>query len=1251
MLFTTGNLITLGIVLVVLLIYRQLDRDNRSLEKVKKYAERLRDELAVYVDKRAEDLKRYGIELDVHQKAAKIALDRIQGVQEGLAARAGAIEGIEKRLGEYDAALAKLMDMTARVDENLVRLHEESSFTDQVGRKLDSAQKTMAQIAQELPALRANFAADSASTLESFKEGMLVEVGKRLDEIGSVLERARGEAGASLNRAETGRAELERDLARAFERARAEAEKLEDAAFTKLKEGTEAKAARLKEIIEDKFAQLGGLSKERMSETQGLIKAFKADWKTESEELLAAARAETGEVLATARAENMKVLAIARAETADFLSAARTDTEALVTGAKSDIADAADRLGSRIDEVDTRVLAAERLYDERFEKVELRAEELAAGLVEKTKALLLEQRRELERLASENASAAEAIEGLARDRTEAIDRRIAEHESLLGARIIAFDRQIEEHEATVRSRTESVGAAQAAALDRFTAESRDFIEGYKAEIAAAIKTASAELTRTEASLKETTARASRDMAALEARLGSEGEGLANRAFEEFGKRLEEYGSEAEARFERLESAGEEIGRLDTALRTSMEQVGRRVENDFAAFGRALEDRRARFEEAFLGEAAKLRAGMAALEEELAALKTRAYENVSEKLKVFEDDFFIDLKTRGENIEARLESWRSDLDKTLSDLAARAASDRTIAERAAGEEMRSRIADAQARLQDQLATLRDRVEAVQDGIQAQSGMAGEALAALKDNVLKDAADARATAQAYVEGEISHFSLETNARLKTSERDLEGRLSALETLVSAEEARVRETRDTVSAATESLRTRFAEALGAAESRVRSDLESFSGASSALIDNARAEYEAQRDSFASAAQAERDRISKELTSLADRTAELRQDLSTRISQALEGFSRGYESLLADIGKRQRDAQTESESRVREVRDAIQDLSLKLESGRAQSFGKVESEAARLSQVLAEIDKGQKAFIAQTRVFERADEIRETLATGIESMKADLSRLDGRRAEVAELENQLGRVKRLEDEVNQKVTRFLAEKRRIDALEEDFGRLAAVSQNVDKKLEQVTGQADALTEAQSTIRKLLDLAQEADAKYERLEKKTGVLDSTTEAVDKNFQSIQGIEKAIASIGTELRKIPDRVVEIRKTVDILAADKAKADEAMAKLGELDGIIADSEKRIAEVQKAREWLARAETRLEEIDRRAQEQLKLLSTLLKDEGGKRGPGAPPSSVQDTVRKLARQGWSADEIARAVKVSRGEVELILELGAKT
>ena len=94
-----------------------------------------------------------------------------------------------------------------------------------------------------------------------------------------------------------------------------------------------------------------------------------------------------------------------------------------------------------------------------------------------------------------------------------------------------------------------------------------------------------------------------------------------------------------------------------------------------------------------------------------------------------------------------------------------------------------------------------------------------------------------------------------------------------------------------------------------------------------------------------------------------------------------------------------------------------------------------------------------------------------------------------------------------------------------------------------------------------------------------------------------------------------------------------------------------------ELQKAREWLARTETRLEEVGREAEEQVKLLGSILRKEKGdgqsqEKGNdrGAPSLSARDTVTKLAHQGWKVDEIARATRVSRGEVELILELASK-
>ena len=80
--------------------------------------------------------------------------------------------------------------------------------------------------------------------------------------------------------------------------------------------------------------------------------------------------------------------------------------------------------------------------------------------------------------------------------------------------------------------------------------------------------------------------------------------------------------------------------------------------------------------------------------------------------------------------------------------------------------------------------------------------------------------------------------------------------------------------------------------------------------------------------------------------------------------------------------------------------------------------------------------------------------------------------------------------------------------------------------------------------------------------------------------------------------------------------------------------------------KAREWLAKAETRLEEINTEAKQHLRLLGTLSKQDN-RAMPGSPAMSIREIVVKLTRQGWNSTEISQYTKLSRSEVELILEL----
>jgi len=305
----------------------------------------------------------------------------------------------------------------------------------------------------------------------------------------------------------------------------------------------------------------------------------------------------------------------------------------------------------------------------------------------------------------------------------------------------------------------------------------------------------------------------------------------------------------------------------------------------------------------------------------------------------------------------------------------------------------------------------------------------------------------------------------------------------------------------------------------------------------------------------------------------------------------------------------------------------------------------------VLDDLEKREKDFAARTRVFERADEFSAKISLDLEQLKAGLAKTEIQRGELQEIEAQMDRVRKLEDEINQKMNRFLAERKRIDSMEEDFKRLLSISQGIDAKLEGVTASDDALTEVEARMRKLMDLGAQAEAKCERLEKKSTVLESTAEGVDRNFQAMRELEKGIKAQEAEVKGLPARVAELKRAVEAVAADKERIDAAVERLERLDKDVEGVEERIKSMQTAREWLARTETRFQELSKEAQEQVRLLGDIMKKElGGKREQGAPQASTRESVVKLSRQGWTVEEIARATKLSRGEVELILELGPR-
>ena len=128
---------------------------------------------------------------------------------------------------------------------------------------------------------------------------------------------------------------------------------------------------------------------------------------------------------------------------------------------------------------------------------------------------------------------------------------------------------------------------------------------------------------------------------------------------------------------------------------------------------------------------------------------------------------------------------------------------------------------------------------------------------------------------------------------------------------------------------------------------------------------------------------------------------------------------------------------------------------------------------------------------------------------------------------------------------------------------------------------------------------------------------------------------------------VTNRVGELQERVDILGKGRDRADKAVAVLQQIDQTMSELENRSERLQEAREWLARTETRLEDAGNQAQEQVELLQTLVKSERDSVSGEKGMINKRETVAKLSHQGWSVPEIAKVTKLSRGEVELYLEV----
>ena len=1068
MVFSAGNVLVLFIVVVILAIYRQLDRNNRSLEKVKRYAERVQAELDTLVEQKATAIKDMGIELEVHQQAAREVLKRIQTLEDGLSKRAEQIENIGNRIGDYDTALDELLQMTDRAQENITRIRDESEYIDTVGKRLKHSQARMDEIQSHIPELVTEFARHNEAELEQVQQTMLDRADQRI---------------ASIN------------------------ETLESVDY------------RIQEF-EDSVAN-------------------------------------------------------ARAQSDNVTDAAHADLERAVQQRLAQLEDKAEEARKSLERYAGKFAKVEQDYESRLEKVAARGEKMETAALEKLK----------EHIKNRVQSVSEELSHTIIEQHKDAEARIKEVKLLLNSSVSTMNSQQAE------------------------------VEKLRTRIDTELETLRNSLSTSSHELEQQV------LSSIEARIG-------------------EFEQAISYRVQKIESVSQDMDSLEGGLREAMAGVEKRLNQEYEQFGSQLAARREQDRQEADAAMEAVRAQMGELEHGITELKQRAYENVSEKLQGFEDEFFDDLRDRSVTMERRLDEFQADMRTRLADLEQRYGNERETVELSYRDELRGKLGEYHQLFQTRFETTVRKLDTLEEDLKQRFSSWENDVSSFQDAVRTELSQVSEKARLGFQQELEKQAQELDSEIQRFEKAVQGRIHEVDTQagehVHEVSARIEDTKSDLTL----WQTRVSQQIKGVEDDLGSEWADF-----------RSQVSADISTFADETRERRERIGSQVSELEQRLTEVRSELDSRIEDALTHFRSQYDEGERRLGARAAEIQEQSDDITRELKGLVQQTREQFSGMQQKLLGRLQDETQVISANLDEIDKRQKQFVEQTRVFERADSLKLSLEESIADLKGQVERVEQTRSEIRDLDGQINKLRKAAGEATEKMGRFVAEKRRIDALEDDFRRLIGMSQSVETRLEQVTASDDELQSIQAKLRSLEDMQRDVEESFDRLEKKKEIVAVTTDGIDKNFKQLHEMERRLGDIDERVSLVPHKLEDIGSLINELSDNKKEADVAVKQLRGLEKTLSEVEQRMEQLSTAREWLARTETRLEEVGREAQEQVKLLGTLMKDstKDAKGSKGAPTLSARDTVVKLARQGWKVEEISRATKVSRGEVELILELSS--
>ena len=415
----------------------------------------------------------------------------------------------------------------------------------------------------------------------------------------------------------------------------------------------------------------------------------------------------------------------------------------------------------------------------------------------------------------------------------------------------------------------------------------------------------------------------------------------------------------------------------------------------------------------------------------------------------------------------------------------------------------------------------------------------------------------------------------------------------------------------------------------------------------------------------------VNEEIDSIRNKVQDLRDTIVEEVNVSLVGFKeeveRGFDEHRRTVNDREAEILRSMESIAESTHTRLSESQKEAEEVLRGFEREVAAVQDRVERRTSDIEKRIAAFEKESSTIKRAMRYKEKVEEDIEKLIDLASQVKEDKKDIVSLKKVIQTLKRDEGDISLRVRQLKSDKKAVSDIAKNAEQAIGLITVVDEKLDLISSQKQLLENMEEGMKSIGERFESLEKKAGELGNKESDLDVSIETIAKTKELLGSLEQRTDLLKESFKELKDIEEDIKKRVESadeksrnLMGNERRVEEVLSRFREMDSLVADIETRTNQLQTTRQWLARTESRLTNLTQNAERLAGELSNLPGgDADTERGKGPAVSreplskdakNKVKTVLTLFEQKWTIPEICKVTKMSRGEVELILELNKR-